>query len=427
MCPRVSARHHLPPGPPLPGPVQSYLAWRHFIAFSRACRRRYGDVFLVRVLPWGNLICLAGSDEIRDVLTGDPELFHAGDVDEYLVPVMGERSVLVLDEDEHLVRRRQLLPPFHGEAVQRYGELIEQITLEEIAGWPRSRPFELAPRMRSITLEAILRAVVGVDDPARLALLRSLLPKLAAVTPPVMLMWVVPGLRHVGPWRRYLQVKQDADRLLFEEIASRRADPQLERRSDVLSMLIKHTELDDVELRDQLVSLLLAGHETTTATLAWAFERLLRHPAALEQARDGDEVYLQAIVRETLRLRPPLPMLTRRLTRPTELAGYQLPANVTIVPLLTLLHETPGLYPDAREFRPERFLGGDNGPPYAWLPFGGGRRRCIGAAFAELEMRTVLRTVLDHCELRPADPADEPIRQRHITIVPAHGARVVNG
>lgn len=408
----------------MPAPVQAYLAWRHFTAYSRACRRRYGDTFTVRLPPWGTLVCLSRAADISAVLNGDPELFRAGDVDEYLVRIMGERSVLVLDGEEHLTKRRELLPPFHGDAVRRYGQLVEEITRERIAQWPVGRPFSLAPEMRAITLEAILRAVLGVQDPERLAALRRLVPEMADVTPLRALMWVVPPLERIGPWRAYLDVKARTDALLHEEIDAHRRNPRLDEQTDVLSLLIRGGNTDADDLRDQLVSLLLAGHETTTATLAWAFERILRHPMVLARARAGEEGYLGAIIQETLRLRPPLPLLTRRLTRSTELAGYRLPAGVTIVPLLTLLHDTASSFPEPRAFRPERFLNGSL-PPYSWLPFGGGRRRCIGAAFATLEMRVVLRTVLGLTELEAADPSDEAIRQRHITIVPRHGTRVI--
>jgi cytochrome P450 family 135 len=418
-------RIELPPGPRLPLAVQSYLVWNRTIPFFAASRRKYGPVFTIRALPWGRAVVIDDSDLVKQVFTGDPAVFHAGDGNSMLAPVLGERSVLVLDRDEHLQARKRLLPPFHGESVRRYGETIEEIVAQELARWPLDRPFPLHPRMRAITLETILQAVIGVTDPVRLRALREVLPETAEVGPTIMAMWVVPGLGRVGRWRRYRKTVVEANRLLREEIAARRLDPRLDERQDVLSQLVRAGETDDEELRDQIMTLLLAGHETTTTGLAWAFERLLRNPDVLARAREGDDAYLDAVVQETLRCRPVIPAVLRRLRAPVELGGQRLPAGVTVMPSITLMHSDPKLFPEPERFKPERFLDGGEGSTYTWIPFGGGRRRCLGAAFASFEMRVALRTILQRTTLRADRARPEKVRNHHITLVPARGASVV--
>jgi cytochrome P450 len=420
-----AARSELPPGPPLPLVLQSILAWNCSIPFLAACRRRYGPVFTIRSLPWGKAVVINDAELVKQVFTGDPAVYHAGDGNSMLAPVLGERSVLVLDEDEHLRARKRMLPPFHGESVRRYADAVEQIVLEEIARWPIGEPFALHPRMRAITLEVILQAVIGVTDPVRTRELREALPRSVEIDPTIMAMWVFPGLARVGRWRRHRAAVAEANRLLREEIAARRSDPRLHERHDVLSQLVLAGEIDDEELRDQIMTLLLAGHETTTTALAWAFERLLRHPDALARAREGNEDYLDAVVQETLRVRPVIPAVLRQLQAPVELGGWRLPAGVTVMPAITLMHADPELFADPKRFRPERFLEEDAGSTYTWIPFGGGRRRCVGAAFANLEMRVALRTILERTTLRADRPRGERARNHHITLVPARGARVV--
>jgi cytochrome P450 family 135 len=415
----------LPPGPPLPLPLQSILAWNCTGPFLATCRRRYGPVFTIRSLPWGTAVVVNDAELVKQVFTGDPAVFHAGEGNSMLAPVLGRRSVLVLDEDAHLQARKRLLPPFHGESVRRYAALVEQIVTEEVDRWPLGQPFELHPRMRAITLEVILKAVIGVTDPDRLRALRETLPTTVEISPIIMAAWIVPGLTRVGPWRRHQRNVAEANRLLREEIAARRREDGLEEREDVLSQLVRAGETDDGELRDQIMTLLLAGHETTTTGLAWAFERLLRHPAALERAREGEDSYLDAVVQETLRIRPVIPAVLRQLQAPVELGGWQLPAGVTVMPAITLMHSDPTLFPAPESFRPERFLEDTAASTYTWIPFGGGRRRCLGAAFANLEMRVALRTILGRTTLRADRVRSERVRNHHITLVPARGARVV--
>ncbi len=415
----------LPPGPRLPLLAQTYLVWNRTIPFLTANRRRHGPMFKLRALPWGTAVVVDDSELVKQIFTGDPAVYHAGEGNSLLAPVLGERSVLVLDDDPHLQARKRLLAPFHGESVRRYGEVVERIVTEELARWPLHKPFPLRPRMQAITLEVILQAVIGVTDPVRLRALREALPAAVPTDPTLFVMWTVPGLERFGRWRRFRRNVAEANRLLREEIAARRLDPQLEEREDVLSQLVRAGETDDEELRDQLMTLLLAGHETTTTGLAWAFERLLRHPEALARAREGEDAYLDAVVQETLRVRPVIPVVLRKLTTPVELGGWQLPAGVTVMPAITLLHVDPTLFPEPARFRPERFLEDGEGSTYTWIPFGGGRRRCLGAAFASFEMRVTLRTILAHTVLRADQPADERVRSHHITLIPERGALAV--
>jgi cytochrome P450 family 135 len=414
----------LPPGPRLPKAIQTYFLWGYEPWVLPLLRRRYGDAFTIRAAPMGTLVYLADPADIKAVFTGDPKVFHAGEGNAVLGPVMGQRSVLLVDEEEHLATRKRMLPPFHGEAIQRYGEVMEEVAATEIGTWPRGETFRLHPAMQRITLDVILRAVFGVQDAGRLAEMRPLVRRLADIGGVLMLMWLYPGLGRVGPWRRYRQVQARADALIYDEIARRRTDPRLDERTDVLSLLLRGEEpMADEDLRDQLVTLLLAGHETTATSLAWAVQLLLRNPPALARAREGDPAYLEAVVKETLRLRPVIFDVVRQLKAPVELAGHRLPAGVSVLPAIGLVQRDPKLFPDPDGFRPERFLDAD-APGYSWIPFGGGRRRCLGAAFASFEMKTVLRAVLERAELEPVGKKLEGERMRHITVVPAKGSRV---
>jgi cytochrome P450 family 135 len=428
-----SASRGLPPGPPLPTAVQSLALWTWIDRYLEACRRRYGPVFTTRIAPMGTLVYVTDPAEIKRIFTGDTSVFHAGEANATVLgKVMGQHSVLILDEDEHLRQRRRMLPPFHGESVRRYGEVIEQVTREEMAGWELGRPLALHPRMQSITLEVIMRAVIGVEDEARLAELRRLLPKLVNLNAVLMLAWVWPRLSAFGPWKRYVRLQERIDAILYDEIKRHREDPALHERGDILSLLIRGADgeepMTDEELRDQLLTLLLAGHETTATGLAWAFERLLRTPDALarveEEIAAGEDLYLDAVVKETLRVRPVIFDVARKLKQPVEVGGYMVPAGVTLMPALGIVQRSAASWNAPGEFRPERFLDGQP-EPYTWIPFGGGTRRCLGAAFASFEMKTVLRTVLAGLELRAERPEPEAVRMRHITLVPGRGAKAV--
>jgi cytochrome P450 family 135 len=393
------------------------------------CRRRYGGLFTLRMLGLGEMVFVAEPELIKQVFTGDRDVFHAGEANSAMEPVLGPHSLLLLDGARHLHQRKLLLPPFHGEAVRAYADRVGELVREEVASWPSGEPFAVRPRMQAITLEVILRAVMGVSDPARLDRLRKLLPQLLDFSVSDMwTVWLFPQVMDTFLARRHksMRVRPEVDRLIAEEIAAHRAAP--EGRDDILALLIAARDeegepLSDAALRDHLITLLLAGHETTTTGLAWAFERLSRHPNALARLRDGDDGYLDAVVNETLRVRPVIDGVWRRLTQPVELGGYHLPAGTTVLPSIALV-QLSDAYDAAEEFRPERFLE-EGAPPYTFIPFGGGARRCIGAAFAVMEMKVVLREALSRVELQSTSEPGEPARSHHVTLVPKRGAQVV--
>ena len=352
--------------------------------------------------------------------------------------LLGDSSLFVIDEDVHRDLRRLMLAPFHRDAVARQAGLMAEIAATNIAGWPVGKSFAVAPKMSQITLEVILRTVIGATDPARLAALRKVMPRLLNVGPWETLALAKPDLLRRRPWRGLRRRIAEVDGLLYAEIADRRADPNLAERTDVLAMLVRAGDDDgrtmtDRELRDQLMTLLMAGHETTATGLSWALERLTRHPAVLAKAvaaaetsaagdPAGDE-YLDALAKETLRIRPVVFDVGRVLTEPVEVAGYRLPAGVMVAIGIGLVHASAALYPDPDRFDPDRMLGATLSPT-TWLPFGGGNRRCLGAGFAMVEMRVVLREILRRVELSTTTAADERQKQKHVILVPHRGARI---
>jgi cytochrome P450 len=330
-------------------------------------------------------------------------------------------------------QRKLLLPPFHGEAVRRYRDLIAEIAAREVERWPAGEPFELRPRMQAITLEVILRAVFGVREEERLARFRDVLPRLGEATG--LQMWLPFLRRNLGPWSpwaRFLKLRAEVDGLVYDEIRRRRSEPDAAERDDVLSLLLeaRHEDgspMSDRELRDELITLLTAGHETSATGLAWAFERLLRNPGAMQsllaEVDEGGDEYADAVVKETLRVRPVIVDVARLVTSDVDLGRWKVRAGTIVVPAIALVQLMPERYPNPYQFRPERFLDGQPAP-YTWIPFGGGVRRCLGAPFAQLEIRTVMQTVLARATLRAPDPAPERIRLRHVTLVPERGTRV---
>jgi cytochrome P450 len=331
-------------------------------------------------------------------------------------------------------QRKLLLPPFHGERIQRYGELITEMTRQEMESWPVGEPFAMRPHTQRITLAVIMRAVFGVHDEDRLIrfgrLIEDFARRVGVITSfPMLRRNLGPG----SPWPRFLRSRAALDEFIYEEIKLRRAEPGHEERDDVLSLLLEARDEDgnpmnDEELRDELVTVLGAGHETTATGLAWAVELLNRNPVVLAKLREsiaaGEEDYLGATVKEVLRFRPVIVDVGRKLTQPATIGGYELPAGSFVLAAIAALHYREDVFPQPYEFRPERFFEGkaDN---YAWIPFGGGVRRCIGAAFAEYEMRTILREFVERAELRPAGPKPEKVRVRNITLAPAKNTRVV--
>jgi len=401
------------------------------------CQDRYGDMFTLRIAYEGKWVMLADPEAVKQVFTGDPKVFHAGEGNKILTPVLGRNSVLVLDEKPHMSQRRLLLPPFHGARMQGYEQAMSDIAEAEMASWPTGSPYALRPRMQAMTLEIILRTVFGVGEGERLVELREALRDFLDLTtdPRKLAPLVFFGPKRVmryGPFRRRVE---RVDALLYREIAERRWADDLEQRDDVLSMLIgaryeDGSSMSDEEMRDELLTLLVAGHETTATSLAWAVERLARHPEKLERLRAeaaaGSDAYLTATIQETLRLRPVIAIVIRHLTEPVEIGGYELPAGVSVTPCVYLVHRNPEIYPEPDRFLPERFL---EDPPgtYTWIPFGGGVRRCLGASFAQFEMAVVLRELVKRYEIRPARPRSERIFRRAITETPRHDAEVVLG
>jgi cytochrome P450 len=416
-------------------PVQTAIWSRQARRFLYACQDRYGDVFTLRVLreTW---VVLADPDAIKQVFTGDPRVFHAGEGNELLAPLLGPYSLLVLDEGEHISQRKLLLPPFHGERMKAYSEIMAEIAVREIDTWPAGTPYKLRPRMQALTLEIILRTVFGAREGEGLRELRDALRRyLELLSDPRQLLPVVlvgPERVRRLPWIR--RAMDGVDALIRGEIAARRRAPDLDERDDILSMLVaaRHEDgnpMSDSEIRDELLTLLTAGHETTATSLSWAVERLARHPEKLRRLRSEveageDDAYLTATIQETLRLRPVISVVLRRLTQPVEIAGYELPAGISVVPSIYLAHRNPAVYPDPQAFRPERFL---ESPPgtYTWIPFGGGVRRCLGASFAQFEMAVVLRELVKRREIRPANPKPERVFRRAITETPRRNAEVV--
>jgi cytochrome P450 family 135 len=422
----------LPPGSRLPMAAQTYLFGRYRHRWLPWLRRRYGDVFSVRIAPRSRrLVVVARPDLIREVFAGSATTYHAGESNAVLEPLMGSHSVLLIDEDEHLTVRRRLMPAFNGAALRGYRDLVAEISRDHLDRWPAGRPIPLHPRLQALTLEVIIRVVFGITDPARLAAMRPVVDRVVSVSPIIMLAGYYPGLRGYGPWRRHFRMQQRLDDLLYAEIAERRDSTGLDERSDVLSRLLgtPGATWSDAELRDQLITLLLAGHETTATALSWAAHELARSPKVqrtAQRATDaGERTYLEATAKEALRLHPVIFEVGRKLTEPIRLAGYDLPAGVSVMPAIGLVHADPGHYPGPERFRPERFLGDDPPTSQVWLPFGGGARRCLGAGFSLMESEVVLGELLTRFTLEPATDRPEPVVARNVTLAPGRGAEVI--
>ena len=425
----------LPPGPRQPQYAQALQWLARPQQFMLRQRDRFGDVFTFDFITGFPLVVLADPQDVKTVFTGSPKVMHAGEANVVLGPILGSNSVLLLDEDRHLRERRLLLPPFHGDRMRRYAEIMEEAVEREVSTWSAGEKMPLIDRMQAITLEVIMRAVFGVESGAEMERLRQLLVNMLALTtdPGRLVAGLFFGIdsdRVVSSRRAALD---PVDEELYRIIAAHREDPHLSEREDILSMLLMARDEDgrpmsNVELRDELMTLLIAGHETTASTLAWAFERLVHEPEKLErlvaEVRDDDgDQYTEAVIQETLRLRPVIPMVVRVITEPITVGQgrFRLPAGSRVAPSILLVHLREDIYPEPFEFRPERFIAEPPGT-YTWIPFGGGMRRCIGAAFAQFEMRAVLRGVLRSVDLAPAGGA-ERISRRAITLVPRRGGR----
>jgi cytochrome P450 len=406
------------------------------LPFMQDCREKFGDSFSVNFLGFERPMVLISDPAAIKALYRERSHGLPPGRDIILKPILGAKSLLLQEGAEHLARRKLMLPPFHGERMRSYEAALDEIVAAEIDSWPLEREFPIHSRMQAITLEAILRVVFGVSSGPRLERLRGMLSTVLQETASPRAQIVGLATQRLGgrgPWARFEGQLREVDELLYAEIAEHRARGGLEDRDDILSMLMQAEfedggTMSDEELRDQLMTLLLAGHETTATALAWTFDLLLRHREPLQRLRDsleaGEDDYLRATITESLRLRPVIPLAGRRLATELVSDGLTLPAGTDVTPAIWLTHTRADLYPEPFAFQPERFL--EDGPDtYGWIPFGGGIRRCIGASFAEFEMRIVLREVLTRCDLRKANPMAEKTGRRNITLSPKHGTPVV--
>jgi len=434
--PQVRADAVLPRGPRAPGLWQMRAWFRDPVSFMESNRERHGPIFSVRLGALKRCAFVADPAAAWEVLSGSPETYRMGPTNKLFQPVLGERSLFLLDGEEHRHHRRLMAPAFHPRGVRGFGDLIGEITARDMAAWPTGTPFPLQVPMRRITTESIVRIVIGVCDPERDAEIRRLVPEMLEIAenPLALMPQFQRELGGRSPFGRVMGVTREIDRILFDEIGRRRHLTGSERGADVLSSLTHAAPhepgfLTDREVRDEMLTLLIAGHETTANALSWAFERLLRHPAALEQLVSGldsgsGEDYLDAVVRETLRQRPILPVTARRLTRSVTLGEFTFPRGWTLMPCIYLIHRDPDAFPDPDRFLPERFLGDSKPSSRVWVPFGAGSRHCIGSHLAMLTIKSVLRTVLSRAWLE-ADSTPEPIVRNNMTLAPGRGARAV--
>src|SRR4051812_32580 len=407
--------------------------WTRPIASLERWRAKDGKRFTIRLPAGPPFVMITEPEQGKQIFTAPPHVLPPGEGAAVLQPVVGSNSVLLLDEAAHMEQRKLMLPAFHGERMALLTDLMNEVAEREVMDWPRGTPIEMHPRMQALTLEVILRAVFGLEPGRRLDDLRERLRRMLEFGDrPISLVPPDPDgvpakvLSRVGPFAKFVRMQEEADALIFELIEERRRDH--DDGDDVLAMLLdaRHEDgspMTDQELRDELMTLLVAGHETTATSLSWALERLVRHPDKLERLREGDDEYVDAVAKEALRLRPGIPTVVRRLTAPVAVGGYPPPAGVTVAPCIYLVHRRPDVYPDPYAFRPERFLEQPAGT-YTWIPFGGGVRRCLGASFAIFEMKAVLRAVSQGVEaLEPVGAAERPSR-RAVTLVPARDATI---
>jgi cytochrome P450 len=436
------------PGTPPPtvrmGRIRSTL---HFsvrqVAFLSRARREYGETFAIGDLFRDGVVMVTHPDHVKSLFTANPEQAPSSVSESPLRPIVGPNSVLTTIGPRHMRQRKLLLPPFHGEAVERYVAMIADVAEREIDSWPTGTPFELGPRMQSVTLDVIMAGIFGVEGSPAPGTpehgLRESIVRLSALSAtPLAKVAEIVNLRNekpVGVLRRLLET---LDRQIYAVIDAHRVDPAAAERTDILSLLLSARDEDgnamtDEELRDELLTLVLAGHETTANSLAWAFERLVRTPHAYDRLReevrgtddaDAGAEYVEAVIHEAMRNRPVVPITGRRVTVPWQLGEFRVPADTHILISIALLHHRADVYPDPFAFRPERFLGVKPGT-YTWVPFGGGIRRCLGATLAMAEQRVVLRAIARRTDLVAADPAPERLQHRNVTMIPAKGARVV--
>lgn len=423
------------PAVPLPKALQTARFIARPISFLEHWRKRLGETFHASIYGPGDVVFISDPEAMRDLFGADRVNTIAPGRTIALGALLGPGSLLLQEGEEHLRRRKLMLPPFHGERMRSYATVIREETAREVARWPDAEPFALHRSMQAITLEVILRTVFGVsDEHRRTELSRALVEILAATASARAVGFIVPGVRSIPPYRRLGALAARIDDLLAAEIHERRSEPATAERDDVLSMLVEArfedgSAMSDSELRDQLITLLLAGHETTATALAWTFDLLFREPETMARLRveiqgDDGDTYIDAVCREALRVRPVVPFTGRMLLEDASLAGYDHEAGSVVLAAIYMLHTRADVYPDPFSFRPERFL---DSPPdtYSWIPFGGGTRRCIGAAFAEMEMRVALSTIIESVDLAPATAEPERPLRRNVTMSPARGTPAV--
>ena len=429
-----------PPVVPQPRVAQMLRFNQRQIEYVFGARRRFGDVFRMRTFLPGGPVITSHPDHVRSLFTAKPELAPSLTGESPLRPILGSGSVLTAVGPRHMRQRKLLLPPFHGEAIERYTAMIAGAAEREIDSWPLDRPFALAPRMQAITLDVIMAGIFGIEGrPERGTpehrMRYTIKHLVAASTSPLAQVGELMNLTReeaVGLTKIGVEL---LNRPTYAVIEARRRDEGLADRRDILSLLLQaRTEegeaMDDKEVRDELLTLVLAGHETTANSLSWAWERLVRNPAAhealCEAVRSGEsaEEQIEATIVETMRSRPVVPMIGRRVMVPWRLGPYAVSADTPVTMSILLVHHREDLYPEPFEFRPERWLGRKPGT-YEWIPFGGGIRRCLGAALAMAEMRVVLDAMARRLDLEAADPEPEHALHRNVTMIPARGGRVV--
>jgi cytochrome P450 len=423
----------LPPGPHSPGWVQTSQWMFRPIEFMNHCRERYGRIFTIRLGPAQNVVMVGTPELAKQALSRDPDILRAGETNGIFRPVVGSNSILLLDGDAHMQQRRILLRGLGASHAAQFVDQVREIAAARIGGWETGQQLKLHEEMEAISFSSIMRVVFGDYSDDSHAELRELIPEMMdrCDSPFTLMPWFRRELAGSSPYARLMRVLDKIDRILFEVISERRADPMTQFRDDTVSLLIRaeHEDgspLDDQEVRDEILTMIMAGYETTTSGSAWALERLLRSPerlqrltAELEEGRE--DTYLEAVVKETLRARPVVPVVARHVIQPVELGGYMIPAGSILMVSIYLVHSDPDTYPDPDEFRPERFLNGVPGDG-AWIPFGGGVRRCLGARFAELEMKVILTQVLTTARLRAKGRNAEDFKRKRFTFAPDGGA-----
>jgi cytochrome P450 family 138 len=422
---------NLPPGPPIPRAIQGVLAVANRRIALEILRRRYGSAFSIHLPIFGRMVVLSDPDDIRQLFRTGPDA--ADTTDANLGRVMGPNSLFALTGDRHRAQRKLMTPPFHGRRLAAFEAIVEREAANEFASWPQDRTFATMPSMMRITLNVILRAVFGAEG-QELERLREMLPpaiqlgsKLALIPVP---QW---DWGRWSPWGRFHQHRRDYDAIVDKLIDKAQSDPNLDARDDVLSLLLQSRYEDGspmtcAEIADELITLLAAGHETTATTLAWAVERLQRHPQLLDRLNadldNGSEELLHATILEIQRTRPAIDNTFRQVKAPTlQIGPWTFPQGQTIVASIGLLHADEAVFPDAGRFDPDRFISRPPDPA-EWIPYGGGVRRCIGAAFATMEIRVVLRTLLRDYVISPTSTRDERCQSRGVAIAPARGALV---